>query len=319
MIDGQRSNARFGPIQGLAMESDGSLLYVADTSNGRIRTVRVSSGEVATFAGSVIGSKDGIRLTGLGSLSPANMGASSIPTTKCSGTVVLTSPEGWLSDGPGNYDAGRLCGWVISAAPNQVVTLQFAMFETEQGFDAVTVFDVADQELAVLSGSLYYGLSVTAIGGMRVRFKADMSEQAAGFAAKYSIGLSSARSFGVEAMQIGDLASALVQPVGLACLGRKLYFTESGMSRLRFVDLDTGFVSTLVHSAYGPGARDGPINCTSAYVSLREPIGLAGSSKGVLYIADSSNRMIRELKLAQSQLLSGNITWMSSMSTSPMG
>jgi hypothetical protein len=154
---------------------------------------------------------------------------------------------------------------------------------------------------------------------MRVRFKADMSEQAAGFAAKYSIGLSSARSFGVEAMQIGDLASALVQPVGLACLGRKLYFTESGMSRLRFVDLDTGFVSTLVHSAYGPGARDGPINSTSAYVSLREPIGLAGSSKGVLYIADSSNRMIRELKLAQSQLLSGNITWMSSMSTSPMG
>ena len=42
IVDGKRQDARFGLIRGLAMESDGSILYVADTDNGRIRAVRVA-------------------------------------------------------------------------------------------------------------------------------------------------------------------------------------------------------------------------------------------------------------------------------------
>ena len=50
---------------------------VADTDNGRIRAVRVSSGEVTTYAGSVVGTKDGMRLAGLISLSPVTASAAS--------------------------------------------------------------------------------------------------------------------------------------------------------------------------------------------------------------------------------------------------
>jgi hypothetical protein len=72
--------------------------------------------------------------------------------------------------------------------------------------------------------------------------------------------------------------------------------------------VDTGRVSTLVASTFGAGARDGPISSTSSYVSLYEPVGLSGSSKGVLYVADSFNRLIRELKLAPSQFSAANTT-----------
>jgi hypothetical protein len=303
--DGSGSNARFGLIRGLAMELDGSVLYVADGQNGRIRAVQVSSGEASTFAGSKIGSTDGIRLIGLAP--PASAG-SRIPTTKCSGPVVLAATEGWFSDGPGSYDSKQSCQWLMRALPKQVVTVQFASFETERGFDTLTVFDAAGRELAVLSGSLYQGATVTAVGGMDVRFEADMTMQAAGFVAKYSIGF--VRPIGAEAMQIGDLAAARLQPFGLTRLARNLYFTEAETSQLRFVDMDTGYISTLVRAEYGPGARDGPINSTSAYVSLREPAGLTGSSSGSLYIADSSNRLIRELKLAPSLLSPANATSM---------
>ena len=309
IVDGQRMDARFGLIRGLAMESDGSLLYVADTDNGRIRAVRVSSGEVTTYAGSVVGTKDGMRLAGFGSLSPVTASAASrIPAPKCTGSVALTLPTGWISDGDASYDAGQSCEWVIRAAENQIVTLQFSSFETETGFDTVTVLDAANQQVAILSGSLYQGASVTAIGGMRIRFETDMSVQGAGFTGRYSIGYSQARTVSAEVMQTADLAAALLQPVGLSRLGRKLYFTESTSSQLRFVDVDTGRVSTLVASTFGAGARDGPISSTSSYVSLHEPVGLSGSSKGVLYVADSFNRLIRELKLAPSQFSAANTT-----------
>jgi hypothetical protein len=92
---------------------------------------------------------------------------------------------------------------------------------------------------------------------------------------------------------------ARLQPVGLALFGDKLYFSEATTSQLRFVDLKTNWVSTLVRSPSGPGSRDGPINATASLASLRDPAGLVASAAGAsLYITDASGRQIRTLQLA---------------------
>jgi DNA-binding beta-propeller fold protein YncE len=51
--DGSGTQARFNSPQGLALSSDGNTLYVADTGNNRIRTVRTGDGQTGTLTGSV--------------------------------------------------------------------------------------------------------------------------------------------------------------------------------------------------------------------------------------------------------------------------
>jgi sugar lactone lactonase YvrE len=58
--DGIASNARFNTPTALALSADGSFLFVADTSNRRVRKVDLVSKVVSTFAGNGIsGSDDG--------------------------------------------------------------------------------------------------------------------------------------------------------------------------------------------------------------------------------------------------------------------
>ena len=49
--DGAAANARFNTPTGLAISTDGSTLFVADTNNSRIRKINLSTGRVSTLAG----------------------------------------------------------------------------------------------------------------------------------------------------------------------------------------------------------------------------------------------------------------------------
>ena len=51
--------AYFRAPQGIALSSDGATLYIADTGNNRIRSVRISDGQTALVAGSTAGFADG--------------------------------------------------------------------------------------------------------------------------------------------------------------------------------------------------------------------------------------------------------------------
>ncbi len=57
---GQAGCAYFRGPQGIAISPDGATLYVADSGNSRIRSVRVSDGQTALIAGSTAGYADGI-------------------------------------------------------------------------------------------------------------------------------------------------------------------------------------------------------------------------------------------------------------------
>jgi len=58
-VDGIGGAARFWRPHGLAIDSSGSTLYLADTFNHRIRTIDTRTGVVTTLAGSVAGDVDG--------------------------------------------------------------------------------------------------------------------------------------------------------------------------------------------------------------------------------------------------------------------
>ena len=97
---------------------------------------------------------------------------------------------------------------------------------------------------------------------------------------------------GREGLQDGPLAEAwLAQPSGLALHGERLYFADSETSSIRYVDLASGQVRTLVGTGlFDFGDRDG----VGDQVLLQHPLGVAVDGD-VLLIADTYNHRLKRL------------------------
>ncbi len=109
----------------------------------------------------------------------------------CSGTANLNLPTDTISDGSGswNYHDNSMCMWRIMPPGATFVSLSFLDFATEEGTDAVKIYDLQTQELlAEYSGE--YGPEppppVTAESGkMLIIFSTNHSVTAAGWTAVY--------------------------------------------------------------------------------------------------------------------------------------
>jgi thiol-disulfide isomerase/thioredoxin len=102
---------------------------------------------------------------------------------------------------------------------------------------------------------------------------------------------------GAEALVDGDATgeAVLAQPSGLALdvEARKLYFADSETSAVRFLDLDTMRVSTLV----GAGLFDfGHHNGSLGDARFQHALGVAVAPEGLI-VADSYNRAVRLIDL----------------------
>ena len=99
---------------------------------------------------------------------------------------------------------------------------------------------------------------------------------------------------GHENIRDGDLESALfAQPSGIFSSGNVLYVADSEVSSVRAINLDTGYVSTLVSGGlfeYGDSA--GNIVSTS----LQHPLGVSVKDSKI-YIADTYNNAIKEVDM----------------------
>lgn len=96
---------------------------------------------------------------------------------------------------------------------------------------------------------------------------------------------------GAEALQDGPRAqAALAQPSGLAADGRRLYFTDSESSAIRWAELGgDGAVGTVVGTGlFDFGDRDGE----GDRVRLQHPLGIAWRD-GELFVADTYNGKIK--------------------------
>ncbi len=86
-------------------------------------------------------------------------------------------------------------------------------------------------------------------------------------------------------------SAALAQPSGLALQGRRLWFADSEVSALRYVDLDAGRVVTLFGTGlFDFGDRDGG----PGEVLLQHPLGVAVHGRHLL-VADTYNNKIKRV------------------------
>ncbi len=109
----------------------------------------------------------------------------------CNGGATLTANSGNFVDGSGaqNYGDNQDCSWLIKPANGGTVTLNFDSFNTEAGYDFVTVYDGENTSAAQLGrfdGTTIPGQVVSSGNAMLVRFTSDASVNAAGWAARYT-------------------------------------------------------------------------------------------------------------------------------------
>ncbi len=82
---------------------------------------------------------------------------------------------------------------------------------------------------------------------------------------------------------------ALAQPSGITVSGAKLYFADSEVSSIRFVDLEKNVVKTVVgEDLFVFGDQDGK----GSEVRLQHPLGVLNYN-GLIYIADTYNHKIK--------------------------
>ncbi len=120
-------------------------------------------------------------------------------TYQCSGCSsacgVLVTATGTISDGPSDYSNDADCRWLIAPMSTYIITITFTQFNTEQGYDFVTLSSCTSascsskQQLLRHSGSsLPSPLSFTSYTGfLMVEFKSDRYGTGSGFTATWTV------------------------------------------------------------------------------------------------------------------------------------
>ena len=253
-VDGPLRSAQFAHPEALTSDGKGNL-YVADTSNHRIRKID-SKGNVSTFAGS------GIQGFGNG---PAN-------------TARLRYPVGVAFDTKGNLYVADSQNHRIRKIDSKGNVSTFAGSGV-QGFQ--------NGPASTAQFKFPYGLAFDTTGNLYV---ADISNHSIRKIDNKG-NVSTYAGTGIKGSTNGPAVTAQFKfPYGLAFDTKgNLYVTDSQNHRIRKID-SKGNVSTFAGSGT-EGFRDGPANTAQfAY-----PGKLVFDTKGNLYVADTRNHRIRKI------------------------
>ena len=94
-------------------------------------------------------------------------------------------------------------------------------------------------------------------------------------------------------------AAKLNNPAGIAVSGSNLFIADTGNNRIREVNLGTGVITTIAgNGAYGFSGDYGPATAAK----LASPMGVAVDIYGNVFIADTNNRRVRQIKLRRHDL-----------------
>ena len=258
--DATGSDARFNYLNGVAADSAGNV-YVTDFSN-TIRKI-TPAGVVTTLAGTpgVYGSADG---TG--------------------SAAQFWQPWGIAVDSAGNlYVADQGNSTIRKITPAGVVTTiagAAGMFGSADGSGSAARFNAPDGIAVDSSGNLY--VADTLNSTIRKITSTGVVTTLAGTPG----GIGSADGTGS--------AARFNYPDALTVAGTTLYVAEAYNSTIRKVT-STGVVTTFA----GTAGAFGNVNGTGSAVRFNSPYGVAATSTGIIYVADSGNHEIRKITPAR--------------------
>jgi hypothetical protein len=251
LVNATGTNAMFYAPSAIAVDAS-SNIYVADSFNNAVRMIS-SAGTVSTIAAQF--SQPGGIAFGNGTIYIADTGNGTIrAVTNGVLTTIAGSPSAGSADGPG-------------------ATARFN----------------APQSVAVdANGNSYIADSVNST--IREISSAGVVATIAG-------------SAGVLGVANGAGTNALFSnPLGVAVDGNgNIYVADTGNSMVR--QITSGAVTTVAGIADTPGNLDGP----GATAQFNQPGGIAVDQSGNVYVADTGNNTIREIKSGVVSTLAGSI------------
>jgi len=121
-------------------------------------------------------------------------------TGSCPCVESSQTTSGIISYGPSDYDNGELCQWNITSLPGSKIFLSFPVFDTESGFDVVTINQCGASfaedtctEIAKVDGTGSSSTYTSHTGYLHMKFVSDGTGTRAGFVAHWTTGELSAR------------------------------------------------------------------------------------------------------------------------------
>ncbi len=325
--DGTGALARFFEPSALATDGAGNL-YIADSKNHTIRRLVLSTGAVATLAGTAgsPGSSDGtgsaarFRLpSGLaadagGNLFAADTGNHTIRKIGLGGGAVTTiaggvgvtgnldgmgnaarfsSPSGLAADGAGNfYVADRDNHTIRKLVPATLNVVTVAGTASQSGGDDGTG-----------SAARFFRPSSVTSDGAGNLYVADFSNHTIRKLVLSSGAVTTtAGTAGMNGAADGASSGARFDnPFGIVSDGADaLYVADRFNHTIRKVVLSTGMVTTLAGTAGALGSSD----ASGASARFNFPFGVAsaGPADRYLYVADSNNHTVRQISLSSGEV-----------------
>jgi thiol-disulfide isomerase/thioredoxin len=288
--DGSFQESEFNHPQGIALASK-DILYVADTENHLIRKVDLAAEMVSTVAG-----------TGVQSLAPWQGFPQNAPLPK----RIIKKPRSIALASPWDLYVEKKMLWIAMAGAHQIWRMSlddsaighYAGNGREDIVDGMRLpkkpYEETASSFAQPSGLATDGqvLFVADSEGSSIR-TVPMIEDGLVETLLGTSGLTSNRLF-TFGDRDGNRSQALLQhPLGVAYLDKKLFVADTYNNKVKWIDLETGQVRTLIGSGLS-GKTDNP-------ALLDEPSGLSIAG-GKLYIADTNNHLIRVWDLEKSIL-----------------
>jgi thiol-disulfide isomerase/thioredoxin len=268
--DGDFRTATFNHPQGMALSTDGDVLYVADTENHALRQVDLQARQVTTLAGTGVQAR------------------TYPPQAGVAPDIALNSPWDLELDEQQLYIAmaGAHQLWVMDLASQAIGP--FAGNAREGTRDDV----LADAELAQPSslaldgqGRLYFADSE----GSSIRWAETETKNVFGIGRVRTLVGSGASLFDFGDVDGAGRSARLQHPLGVTFYGGVLYVADTYNSKIKAVDTEAHEIRTFLGSEHG--WRDG------ADPLFYEPGGL-DAAEGKLYVADTNNHSIRVVDIS---------------------
>lgn len=303
--DGIGSAARLNNPYGIT--TDGTNLYVADTSNCTIRKIVISTAVVTTIAGKagVQGSDDGIgaaasfRLpTGIAT-DGTNLFVTDYYDNTIRKVVISTGEVTTLAGAPGVIGAGDGIGATASFSGPFGITTDGTNLYVTDSFNTIRKIVIATGEVSTLAGTpgvegFNDGIGPAASFHQPEGITTDgtylyVSDSANNAIRKIVISTGAVSTL-TSCLGTRRFADDFYFPKGIVIAGTDLYVTETYYDSIRKIAIASGNMTTLAGSNnYADG--------TGPTASFNEPCDLTTDGRN-LYVADSGSKTIRKIVIA---------------------